>query len=79
VHPTLDSVLFENQAGAQVMYFVHSYYAPIGPETIAQTGYDVEFSAAVRRQNLLGVQFHPEKSHEAGMALLARFAGLGNT
>jgi glutamine amidotransferase len=78
VRPTTPSPLFDAREAPKVMYFVHSYYAPVGPETIAETGYGVSFSAAVAKQNVYGVQFHPEKSHEAGKNLLARFASLRN-
>lgn len=58
-------------------YFVHSYYLPAGlPETIAVAFHGVEFTAAVHSGNVHGVQFHPEKSHGYGMALLGRFAGI---
>ncbi len=56
-------------------YFVHSYYAPPGPGTLARCSYDVEFSAAVAHNNYLGVQFHPERSAELGLKLLAAFVG----
>lgn len=55
-----------------VYYFVHSYAAEPVPETIAVTEYGGPFCAAVRKGNVLGVQFHPEKSQEAGLALLKR-------
>lgn len=56
-------------------YFVHSYYIPLCPFTAARTSYaGVEFSSAVRRGSLFAVQFHPEKSGRAGLALLKDFA-----
>ena len=55
-------------------YFVHSYYAEMGPHTLGVTEYaGVEFSSAVRRGNLLATQFHPEKSGRLGLALLKDF------
>lgn len=56
-------------------YFVHSYIAkPDQPEDIAgQTDYGVRFPAIVIRNNIWGMQFHPEKSHEAGLELVARW------
>jgi len=54
-------------------YFVHSYFAPIGPESIASTHYGIEFCSAVARDNYHGVQFHPEKSGTSGMRVLANF------
>lgn len=54
-------------------YFVHSYAAPVGPETIATTTYAESFSAIVARDNFVGVQFHPERSADFGSRLLSRF------
>jgi glutamine amidotransferase len=58
------------------VYFVHSYAAPVGPWTLATTDYGGEFSAAVRHGNFYGVQFHPERSAQAGSRLLAASLGL---
>lgn len=57
-------------------YFVHSYaFVPGDPaDTLGETTYGVTFASAVRRGNVTGVQFHPEKSHRHGMALLRGFA-----
>jgi imidazole glycerol-phosphate synthase subunit HisH len=57
-------------------YFVHSYYLVCHDEAdvVARTTYDRPFVSAVRRRNILGVQFHPEKSHRFGLALMERFA-----
>lgn len=56
-------------------YFVHSYFYPlnIGDVCVASTHHGVEFSSVVSRENMVGVQFHPEKSHNFGMRLLANF------
>ncbi len=56
-------------------YFVHSYYvAPSDDGMVALTcTYEAPFTAAVRRDNLFACQFHPEKSHAAGLRLLANF------
>ena len=55
-------------------YFVHSYYAEMGPHTLGITEYaGVEFSSAVRRGNLVATQFHPEKSGRLGLVLLKDF------
>lgn len=56
-------------------YFVHSYYvAPAAPDVIAgSTVYGMPFTSAVARANIFAVQFHPEKSAEAGLRLLANF------
>ena len=55
-------------------YFVHSYYAEMGPHMLGVIEFEgVEFSSAVRRGNLLATQFHPEKSGRLGLALLKDF------
>lgn len=55
--------------GSQV-YFTHSYAAPIIADTAASCDYGVSFSAAVERDNISGVQFHPEKSGDVGLRIL---------
>lgn len=57
-------------------YFVHSYYVqPVDPDVIAaESDYPSPFTAAVWRENVLAVQFHPEKSQKAGLQLLHNFA-----
>ena len=59
-------------------YFLHSYaFFPDDPSTIAaKTSYGEEFCAVVRSKNIVGVQFHPEKSQRAGMTLLRNFLSL---
>ena len=71
-HPILDGV----PDGAHV-YFVHSYYCD-APEdvVIATSDYGHEFAAIVGRGNVLGVQFHPEKSQEVGLRMVASFVGI---
>ncbi|HEX8988396.1 MAG TPA: imidazole glycerol phosphate synthase subunit HisH [Rhodocyclaceae bacterium] len=56
-------------------YFVHSYYVePASPDAIAgSTGYGINFTSAVSRANIFATQFHPEKSAQAGLRLLANF------
>ena len=56
------------------VYFVHSYYCESQPEdTVATTTYGVEAAAIVRRNNGVGMQFHPEKSQAVGLRLIANF------
>jgi glutamine amidotransferase len=55
------------------VYFVHSYYVPVNNFTTAITNYTVPFSAAMKKDNFYAVQFHPEKSAEAGQNILENF------
>ncbi len=59
-------------------YFVHSYYFRANSEDdiLASTDYEIEFTSAVEKGNIMGVQFHPEKSHKFGMKLLKNFVDL---
>ncbi len=57
-------------------YFVHSYFAEVGSETIATCDYISPFSAALRKDNYYAVQFHPEKSADIGEKLLENFLKL---
>ena len=57
-------------------YFVHSYYVPVCENTTLGCNYILEFSAAMQRDNFYAVQFHPEKSGDAGQLLLERFLKL---
>ena len=57
-------------------YFVHSFAMELNEATIAKTAYGEAFSSAVQWRNFYGVQFHPEKSAEAGEQLLGNFLGL---
>lgn len=68
--------LFKNVPDNSYCYFVHSYYAALVPETIATTVYANEFSCALNKNNFYGVQFHPEKSAEAGEQILKNFLAL---
>ena len=58
--------------GSQV-YFTHSYAAPVTDDTAAITEYGEPFSAAVERENVSGVQFHPEKSGDVGLHILSNW------
>jgi glutamine amidotransferase len=68
------SRLLQNLEGSR-FYFAHSYYVqPQLPEDILLTAeYGYEFTVGIEKENLVGVQFHPEKSHRFGMQLLKNF------
>lgn len=57
-------------------YFVHSWAAPVGPYTVATAHHGQDFTAVVRRGNVTGMQFHPERSGDLGSRLLAAFCGI---
>jgi glutamine amidotransferase len=71
-----DSRLMRRVEPCSYVYFTHSYRAPVVPETVAETMYGGAFSAAVERDNIFGVQFHPEKSAETGLRILRNFCEL---
>jgi glutamine amidotransferase len=71
-----DSILFKNIPSNSFFYFVHSYYAEICRNSIATCDYEIPFTAAVSKENYFGVQFHPEKSGDAGMQVLKNFIDL---
>ena len=72
----LKSKLFTDIPDKSYIYLVHSFYAPIGSETIAKSEYDVEYSAALQKENFYGVQFHPEKSSDIGSEILNNFLNI---
>lgn len=69
----LRTPLFEGIADKSFCYFVHGYYAALGEHTIAKTEYGRPYSSALHRDNFYGVQFHPEKSAQAGERILRNF------
>jgi glutamine amidotransferase len=73
VSPTRPSPLFDGIAAGTRMYFVHGFGAAPGEDCVAETVHGAPFAAAVQRGNVLGVQFHPERSAAAGARLLANF------
>jgi imidazole glycerol-phosphate synthase subunit HisH len=76
VQPVREHPLFADMPDEMRFYFVHSYHVVCGDERIslARATYGGDFVAAVARDNVVGVQFHPEKSHKFGMRLLRNFA-----
>jgi glutamine amidotransferase len=72
----LSSPLFEGVKENAFVYYVHSYYAEQGDETIALTNYILPYSAAIQKNNFYGVQFHTEKSAMVGDQILLNFLNL---
>ncbi|PCH76159.1 MAG: imidazole glycerol phosphate synthase subunit HisH [Flavobacteriaceae bacterium] len=72
----LSSPLFKGIKEMEYQYFVHSYYVPSTPQQIASCTYEFDYAAALQHENFYGVQFHPEKSGEAGERLLKNFINL---
>ncbi|MBL4707985.1 MAG: imidazole glycerol phosphate synthase subunit HisH [Flavobacteriales bacterium] len=58
------------------VYFIHSYYATLCDDTIAQSNYGLPFSAALQKENFYATQFHPEKSARIGEVILKNFLAL---
>ena len=72
----LRSPLFDGLDEGAYVYYVHSFYAGICPDTVAVTVHGHPFSAALRRNHFFGTQFHPEKSGPAGARILQNFLAL---
>lgn len=72
----LESPLFNRVAENSYTYFVHSFYVPISPFTIATSDYILPYSAAIGRDNFFATQFHPEKSGSVGEQILRNFLAL---
>jgi glutamine amidotransferase len=73
LEPLRADPLFEGIAAGEHVYFVHSYAAPLAEATLVASEYGGRFTAAVRRGNFCGVQFHPERSARVGARVLANF------
>lgn len=71
-----ESRLLQGISNGAFVYFTHSYRAPVINGTVAVTEYDLSFTAAVERDNVMGVQFHPEKSGTVGLRILENFVRL---
>jgi glutamine amidotransferase len=73
IEPVAESPLLAGVARGAYAYFVHSYAAPPGDYTLAQTVYGQPFSSVVRQANFFGTQFHPERSSRVGAQILDNF------
>lgn len=72
----LKSSLFKEIPENSFIYMVHSFYAPVSIDTIASCSYEVDYSAALGKDNFYGTQFHPEKSSSVGERILKNFLEL---
>ena len=72
-----DTPLLNKRSADARYYFVHSYYMNCANEAnvVATTSYGVEFASVVQQDNIMGMQFHPEKSLKHGMAIMTEFNG----
>ena len=70
------SRLLEGLDDGAYVYFTHSYAAPVTDACVGATTHAEPFAAAVERGNVFGVQFHPEKSSDAGLRILRNFLGI---
>lgn len=73
-----ESCLLDGLGDEMRFYFIHSYHVVCerGEEALLKTSYGYEFISAVQKDNIIGVQFHPEKSHMYGMRLLKNFSSM---
>ncbi|RJP61797.1 MAG: imidazole glycerol phosphate synthase subunit HisH [Ignavibacteriales bacterium] len=71
-----ETKLFNGIKNGEYFYFAHSYYFPLNEWTTGIANHGIEFSASVEKDNYYGVQFHPEKSGDAGLMLLKNFVEL---
>ncbi len=69
----LGSQLLRGIAADSFVYYTHSFHAPLVKETSASSEYGLSFAGVVERGNIFGVQFHPEKSGNVGLAILKNF------
>jgi glutamine amidotransferase len=70
-----EAALFDQIPSGAYVYFNHSYYCQAGDpaDVIAEVEYGIRYACAVRRENVFGVQFHPEKSQAVGLRILKNF------
>jgi imidazole glycerol-phosphate synthase subunit HisH len=76
LHAPQSSRLLSGVAEGSQVYFTHSYAAPITPESAATCEHGALFAAAVEIGHIFGVQFHPEKSSDAGIRILRNFVAV---
>lgn len=73
VEPQTAGILLENCVPANEFFFLHKFHLTACAHTKGQTTYGVRFPSVIERENIMGIQFHPEKSHANGLQLLTNF------
>ena len=78
ISPKKDDVLFQSSSERQRFYFVHSFFASCNDKNdiLSLTNYGIDFVSSVQKNNIYGVQFHPEKSHRYGMHIINNFINI---
>jgi imidazole glycerol phosphate synthase glutamine amidotransferase subunit len=76
LEPRAPSRLLWNLGPSPYLYFAHSYYVPAGAMTVAACTYVMPFTAVLEKDNVFGVQFHPEKSGPLGLKIVRNFVEL---
>ena len=78
INITKDDLLFKDLDDNEYFYFCHSYFFECKNKKniLAETNYGHQFSSVVKNENIYGIQFHPEKSHDSGVKILNNFAKL---
>jgi glutamine amidotransferase len=78
IHIKKNSLLMNNISDSSEFYFVHAYHLKTNNQSdiLNETQYDYFYPSAIEKRNIFGVQYHPEKSHEAGAQLLRNFIEL---
>ncbi len=73
-----ESMLLKNVSSDAMFYFVHSYHIKCNnkEDVLTTTEYEYEFASAIEKENIFGVQFHPEKSHDMGERLIKNFVNI---
>ena len=71
-----DSRLLRGITAGSFVYFTHSWRAPAVPATASVTNYGGDFTSTIERENVMGVQFHPEKSADVGLQVFKNFVDL---
>ena len=76
ISPKSEDSVLKTEHTNQRFYFVHSYYVSCNnkKDILATSNYGIEFTSAFKHENILGFQFHPEKSHKYGLEILKNFA-----